>query len=93
MLRVPRGVMRSARQVYTGRPKAMMDISICTLLNEDRRLTLRDLMNDDLGDPLSRMSISHIVTNLGMQFYQSSTKKVVSRYDKCLNPFGDYVGK
>ncbi len=54
----------------TGCPKVVMDESIntiCAVLNEDRRLTLQELetiMNDDLGDPLSQMSISRIVTNL-----------------------------
>ncbi len=31
--------------------------------------------------------------NLVTQFYQSSIQKLVSRYDKCLNLFSDYVGK
>ncbi len=52
---------------HTGHPKVVTEEFVSTiraLLNEDRRLTLRELetiMNDDLGDPLSRMSISHIV--------------------------------
>ncbi len=52
----------------TGRPKVVTDESvntICTLFNEDHRLTLRELetiMNVDLGDPLSRMSICRIGT-------------------------------
>ncbi len=65
-------------------------------LNEDCRLILQELetiMNNDLGDPLSRMLISRIVTNLGAQFYQSSIQKLVWRYDKRLNLFGDYVEK
>ncbi len=59
---------------HTGRPKVVMDESvneICALFNEDRRLTLRELetiMNDNLGDSLSQMSISRIVTNLGTWF-------------------------
>ncbi len=70
--------------------------TICALRNGDRCLTLRELetiMNDDLGDPLSQMSISGIVTNLGTQFCQSSIHELVSRYDKCLNLFNDYVEK
>ncbi len=31
--------------------------------------------------------------NLGLQFYQSSIQKLVSRYDKCLNLFDNYVEK
>ncbi len=50
-------------------------------------------MTDNLGDPFSRTLIPRIVTNLGMQFYQSSIQKLVSRYDKCLNLFGDFVEK
>ncbi len=70
--------------------------TICALLNKDHRLTLQELetiMNDDLGDSLSRMSISHIVTNLGTQFYQSSVQKLVLRYDEYSNLFDDYVEK
>ncbi len=82
-------------KLRTGHPKVVMDESvntIRTLLNENCRLTLQELetiMNDDLGDPLSGMSISCIATNSGTQFYQSSIQKLVSRYDKCLNLFGD----
>ncbi len=54
----------------TGHPKMVIDESvntICVLLNEDHRSTLRELetiMNEDLGEPFSQMSISSIVTNL-----------------------------
>ncbi len=71
----------------TGRPKLLTDECvnmIHMLLNENRRLTLQELemiMNNNLGNPLSRMSISHIVTILGTQFYQSSIQKLVSRND------------
>ncbi len=83
----------------TGCPKVVMDESvntICTLLNKDCRLTLQELemiMNDDLGNPLSQMSISRIMTNLGTQFYQASMQKLVSRNDKCLNLFWRLCGK
>ncbi len=71
----------------TGRSKVVTDESVntnYTLLNENHCLTLQELetiMNDNLGDPLSRISISHIVTNLGTQFYQSSIQKLVSSSD------------
>ncbi len=66
--------------------------TVRTLLNKDRCLTLQELetiMNDNLRDPLSQMPISRVVTNLGTQFYQSSTQKLISGYDKFLNFFGD----
>ncbi len=83
----------------TCRPKVVMDKSvdtICTLLNKDGHLTLRELktiMNDNLGHPSSRMLISRIVTNLSTHFSQSGIQKLVSSYDKCLNLFGNYVEK
>ncbi len=82
----------------TGCPKVVMNESLNTnhALLKDHHLTLRELetiMSADLGDPILRMSISRIVTNLGPQFYQSSIQKFLSRYDKCLNLFGDYVEK
>ncbi len=83
----------------TGCPKVVADESVNTirvLLNKDRRLTLWELemiMNNDSGNLLSWMSVSRIVTNLGTQFYQSSIQKLVSKYDKCLNLFGNYVEK
>ncbi len=52
---------------HTGCLKLAMNESIntiCALLNEDRRLTLRELetiVSDDLGEPFSRMAISRIV--------------------------------
>ncbi len=55
-------------KLCTGTPKVVMDKSvntIRTLLNEDHCLTLKELetiMNKNLGGPLSRMSISCIVT-------------------------------
>ncbi len=73
----------------TSCPKVVTDESvntICALLNEDCRLTLRGLetiMNDYLGDALSQIT----------QFYQSSKEKLVLRYDKGLNLFGDCVEK
>ncbi len=60
--------MRSARKSRTDHPKVVTDKSvnmIPVLLNKDRYLTLQELemiMNDSLGDPLSQMLISHIVT-------------------------------
>ncbi len=72
-------------ELQTGCWKVVMDKSVNTnrTLLKDRRLTLQEMktiMNDNSG-------------NLGTQFYQSSLQKLVSRYDKCLNLFGDYLGK
>ncbi len=67
-------------ELRTSRPKVATDESvnlIHMIVNEDYPLTLRELetiMNDDCEDPLSQMSISLVVTNLGTQFYQSSVK-------------------
>ncbi len=84
-------------ELHTGCPRVVTDESVNTiraLLNEDRCLILRELetiMNDDLGDPLSQMSISHTVINLGAQFYQATIQKLVSRYNKCWGLFSDNV--
>ncbi len=79
-------------ELRTGHPKVVTDEFINTihaLLNKDRCLTLREqetIMNDDLGDPLSQMSISRIVTE-NLQFrkvcaqwvpisYRQNTKRI-----------------
>ncbi len=93
-------VRKWCREFHNGWPgciKVVMDesVNLIRTLQKNCRLTLQELlmiMNDDLGDPLTRMSISSIATNLGTQFYQSSKQKLVW-YNKCLNLFDDYVEK
>jgi hypothetical protein len=39
--------------------------------------------------PLTKTYLSSLAAN----FFAEGIEKLVSRYDKCLNPFGDYVEK
>ncbi len=84
--------------VWLSRPRTSTEDAANTiraLLDEDRRLSIRQLTNIGRttfqNDEEVKNFTMQYFSNLDTTFYQTSMQKLVLHYDKCLNHLGDYV--
>jgi hypothetical protein len=81
-----------------GRPTTACDAvnerRVEQLLFTDRRMKLKEIAYTLSGNRFSSaQEVESETRYLHANFYAEGILKLVSRWDKCLNPFGDYVEK